>query len=519
MARLDQAWSSLLANWSKAVRFLSGKQSGSLSEQAVVLFAGNILALSFGIAVPIVLVRVFPREAYGLYQQLLLIFTTLQPFGQWGVTQGLYYFLPREPENRAIFVAQTYLFVLVVGCLCCAGLFMFQHSIAGFMNNPAIADYIPVLAIYTLLMTISAFLEALLIAEGKAHGAAILRIGSEFFRATSLVATALVTRSIYAMFFSLTLLALARCVFQWYYLRKNYQLSLKNVQFFNLKRQISYSFPIGFANVIFLMQQKLHNFVVTFLFSPVTYALYSIGSYNLPFLGIITSSVSNIMVPELSRCQKEGNNERMLTIWQGALRKSNLLLFPSFAFFFVLADTFIVFFFTEQYQASIPIFRVSLFGILLSGANAGAILNAFAATKYQMKLALFRLPVTLLLVYTCTITYGIHGAIAANVVAFSFFRFLMIAKAARVMRLPLKDLICLSMNGKIMAAALSAGLAVGTIQYLLQLTLFWTLATSVPIFLVIYCLLALGLGVLSRKEIILCCKSVLPGRTVLRKTP
>ncbi|MGI6657055.1 MAG: hypothetical protein ACOX5Z_09585 [Desulfobulbus sp.] len=81
--------SNVLGKGLRGLKRISAIQAASLSERAIALFIGHIVSLCLAVVVPVVLVRIFPREVYGLYQQLLLIFTTLLPFGQWGVTQGL----------------------------------------------------------------------------------------------------------------------------------------------------------------------------------------------------------------------------------------------------------------------------------------------------------------------------------------------------------------------------------------------------------------------------------------------
>jgi O-antigen/teichoic acid export membrane protein len=111
-----------------------GKQT--LTQQTALLFFGNALALVFGLAIPVILVRVFPKEEYGLYQQIFLIFMTLLPFGQMGVTQGLYYFLPREPDKKDAIVVQTFIFVIAAGALCFFLLVGFRSILSSMMNSP-----------------------------------------------------------------------------------------------------------------------------------------------------------------------------------------------------------------------------------------------------------------------------------------------------------------------------------------------------------------------------------------------
>lgn len=482
----------------------------SLTEQAAVLFVGHVLALLIGVAVPMVLVRIFPQAQYGLYQQLFLIFTTLLPFGQMGVTQGLYYFLPREPEKKDAVVAQTFLFVIVTGAFCSLGLLLFRERIASLMNSPEMVQYLPVVALFIFFMIVSSFIETLMIAEGQARLSSTVRVFSELIRSLAVILTAFFTRSILAVFVALTCFALVRCVFQGWYLLGRYRMFCGGIDFAFWKRQLSYSIPIGMGNVAWLVQMRMHSFFVTFLFTPAIYAIYAVGTYNLPFVNLITTSVSNVMVPELARCQKDGNTTRILAVWAGALRKMNLFFFPLFIFFFIMAHDFIVLLFTEQYVESVNIFRISLFGILISGINTGAILNAYAETHYQMWMAVIKIPVVLAVLYLFTKVWGIHGAVAADVFVSVSFRFIVLAKVAKVMNVSFASLLRPGENLRIMAAALIAVTPVLVAQYYLVMSPFFMLLLNAVIFFLSFCFAGFGLKIVTRSEIDSLTRAIIP---------
>ncbi len=473
----------------------------SLTEQAAVLFAGNVLVLLFGVVVPIVLVRVFPLEEYGLYQQLSLIFATLLPIGQMGVTQGLYYFLPREPKKKDAIVTQTFIFVVVAGATCLLFLVLFRGWIGEIMNNPLIAKYLPIMAAFIFLMIVSSFIDTLMIAEGRVHLASLIRVIFGLFRSIIVVVTALISRSIPVVLFALLVFSLSRCLFQWLYLRRRYRLSLRRIDFHFWWWQLGYSVPIGLENVTWLLQRKLHSFFVSFFFPPATFAVYAVGTYNLPFLGIITSSISNVMTPELSRSQKDGDKDRIFGVWKNAMRKMNLFFFPIFVFFCLMAHEFIVTFFTINYIDSVPIFRISLLGLLVSGINTGAILNAYAETRYQLRIALLRLPIAIVALYLFTKMWGVLGTVTADVLVSIGFVIFVLGKVARVMEVPFGQLVSFRKNGRIMAAALLAGAPILVVRNYLPFPPLFLLTVSFPVYTVCYFALCFALKTMSWREI------------------
>ena len=324
---------------------------------------------------------------------------------------------------------------------------------------------------------------------------------SQIIRSSTIVIIAFITKDILSIFIALIFFALARCIYQWLYMRNYYRISFKKADMSFWKRQLSYSIPIGISNVAWLLQTKLHSFMVSFLFPPAQFAIYAVGTYNLPFIGMITSSVSNVMVPELSKCQKEGNYARILSVWSGAMRKMNLFLFPIFIFFFIMAHEFIVTFFSEKYCESITIFQVCLVAIIVSGINTGAVLNAYAQTQYLMKLAIVRIPVAIAALYLFAKTWGILGAVIADVLITISFRLIVLYKVSEVMNISLRGLLMPEKNAKIMAAALIASIPIMLMKFFCTFSPFIVLIFSASIFSFSYFFVGIQFGILTKTDI------------------
>jgi O-antigen/teichoic acid export membrane protein len=476
------------------------KQS-SLTKQAAFLFAGNLAALLVTALVPMALVRLFPVEQYGLYQQVLLVFSTLFPIGQMGVTQGLYYFLPREPEKRDAVVSQTFIFVLLTGGCILIALLFFSEQLATAMNNPTLSDFIPVTAVFVFLMITSSFIETVLIAEGMAGLSSLVKVGGELLRSVVVIVAAFFSHSIMVVLWSLVFYAGVRCILQWGYLRSRYDLSLKNINFSFFKRQLGYALPIGAGNVAWLLQQRLHNFFVTFLFPVGAFAVYNIGTFNMTLFSVVTGAIANVTAPALALAQRDGDKERILHIWGQGMRKMNLLFFPTFVFLFIMADEFIIGLYTNQYVESIAIFRISLFALLIIGINTGPILSAFAESRFQLKIALMRLPVAIAVLYFFTKGWGMLGAVAADVFVSASFRFFVLGKVARVMKIEARELVLWSDNFKILSAAVLSGAPLFIVKELVQVHPLVLLSVTAPMFVLVYGLLGLALKIISWSEV------------------
>ena len=89
------------------------KKQESLTKQSLFLVIGRSVAHLLQLFLPIILVRIFTKEEYGLYRQLFLIYYTFISIGQMGMDQSLFYFFPRHPEKRESLLVQTFLFSAV----------------------------------------------------------------------------------------------------------------------------------------------------------------------------------------------------------------------------------------------------------------------------------------------------------------------------------------------------------------------------------------------------------------------
>src|SRR4030095_3993705 len=97
------------------------------------------------------------REAFGSYKQFFLVAMTLTLTGQFGLTQSLYYFLPRGGPERGAFVTQSIVGLTAVGVL--AGFVLLALPVAGPYRIP--------LALFSATALATTPLEATLTSQGR----------------------------------------------------------------------------------------------------------------------------------------------------------------------------------------------------------------------------------------------------------------------------------------------------------------------------------------------------------------
>jgi O-antigen/teichoic acid export membrane protein len=81
--------------------------SESTFRPAVLLMVGRAFASAATLLIPVTLVRVFDQADYGTYKQLFLIFASLYSVALVGLSDSLYYFVPRDPPKGGRYVANA----------------------------------------------------------------------------------------------------------------------------------------------------------------------------------------------------------------------------------------------------------------------------------------------------------------------------------------------------------------------------------------------------------------------------
>ena len=366
----------------------------TLSGQAGVVILGRALAFVFAFGVPVVLVRTFSKEDYGIYREALFLFSTFMPILQFGLTQSLFYFYPRRPAERAALLTQTHLLLLAVGVLFSLAVIVLRHPIARYFDQPAMADYMYWVGPFTALMVVSSTIEVLTIVEHNVRLTFWVIMGSEALRSVLVVAVGALTRDVGAMLAALTVFSAARAVFVYYHCRNEGMIDLGAVNRRFLREQLDYAIPFGLAGTVVTILASVDRFYLSRFFDSEAFAVYSVGCFQLPIVTIVFTSATSVLLGRMAELQKEGRKRDMLALWRSSTRKMSHVSIPVTVVFAVLAHEFVVGLFTAQYAAAVPIFIAFLALIPRQAVPYGAVTRAFGLTRYILWVCLVGLVVS-----------------------------------------------------------------------------------------------------------------------------
>lgn len=401
---------------SDAVTIEQADKKRGVSQRAALLMAANALATILSFALPLILVRAMNQAEYGLYRQAFQIMASALNMLNLQVAVSVFYFTARAPGKKLQVIHNLILFYGGVGALVFALFAIWPGWVTLIFQSDQLVPYIPLLGFTIFSWLISSNLEGVPIALGDVRIASALIVLSQLTKALIMVSAVLIFGSLRSILVAAVIQSFLQMVFMVVYVRRRLGRFLAGIDWQLFKAQIGNALPFGVGGIVAIFQGDMHNYFVSHYFPPSTFAVYSIGCFQLPILGMITASFANALNPELARHKEMNDHAGIMDLWFDVVRKLALFYVPVFAVLVVLRREFITALFTMGYLASVPIFAINLITVLLGITVHMHILRLFDSLKYfRLKLYLGLVPVTWAALYFGLRAGGLIGVALAVV--------------------------------------------------------------------------------------------------------
>jgi O-antigen/teichoic acid export membrane protein len=434
------------------------KLNRSLTGQMVHLMLGRGAALLFTFLIPILLARSLSIEEFGAYKQIFLLFGTYTVLLRFGLESSLYYFLPREPTRVHVYISQTIIFYIVIGVLFIGISIYLKEPIAGLMGNPSLSPHIPLVTFFTVMMLIAAPTEAIMIALKDARKASTVIFSFEALKAFLFTVPALLFSSVRAILCGAVLLAAGRMAFLGFYLYKGLGMTLSRITRADFTPQLRYALPFWVASILVTLADTSHLYIVSYLFGVTPFAIYSVGFFQLPVLVIVIESVVVTSMVSVTEYVNKGDYKTAAFIISNVTKKLFIVFFPLFCYLFLCAGDFIVLIYTSKFEASVPVFLVSLFLMPIYSFDLSYVLRSVGNTTYILGACVFRLVLTILLIVVFSRYFLLVGVVAGVVTAHFAVNCLFTSKVLRMMNLKLRSIFPPGPLAKIFGFAMVASL-------------------------------------------------------------
>jgi len=391
--------------------------TSSRTFKAGILGSSKVLIRLSGIVSAAFLARLLTQVDYAAYRQTILSFHLVEPFLVLGLSQALVYFIPRDRGNSRSILTGNLIILFIMGSIFFLGMWMGGNELlASRFNNPVLKRLLLIYSPYGILALPLTTIGGCLLACNRVKSLAIFEVISRVVGLVLVISFVLIWRNPTAavagiivgtaiMFFpGLKLMYSAAAAGSWAPSR------------INMKAQLNFGIPLGLASLIGMISINLDKLLVSSFFSPEQFAIYVNGAVEVPLVGIITGSVVAILIPEFAESYKKGDYGIVIDLWQRAMIKCALIMFPLMFYLFLMAPEVMTVLFSSKYTESYIPFRIYLLLFPMRITNFGALLMAAGLSRLIMIRTIGALLINLILSYILINYIGYIGAAVGTLV-------------------------------------------------------------------------------------------------------
>jgi O-antigen/teichoic acid export membrane protein len=358
------------------------KASPGLNRQAFWLIVARGAGFIFLLALPIVMVRVFDKSQFGVYKQVFVVVGTATGVCSFGFALTAFYYLPRLPEKRGAVIFNIVLYYALSGLFAFAVFGLWPGILKLILGKEGLEHYSPLIGAIICTWVFSSFLESVATAHLDVAWSTLFIIGAQISKTALLICMAAVFRTVNAVLYGALAQGVLQSVVLLWYLQMRFPSYWRQFDRSIAMDQLRYAAPFGVYGLLYSVQTDLHNYLVANRFSTAAFAIYAVGTAQLPFAGILRDSLNSVLLPRVSRLQQQRKPEEILDLMIRAWRKLSAALLPACALLLVLGRDFITAMYTASYLASWPIFELNLSLLVLAIFLTDAVIRTHAESRF-----------------------------------------------------------------------------------------------------------------------------------------
>ena len=360
----------------------------SLSDKAGFLISANLIKYAVGFALPMLMVRVLDQHDYGTYQQLLLVSSMALSLLMLGLPSSVFYFYNRiELARRPALICQTLGLLVLAGTIAALGIAVGAPVIARSMNNPELAGLLPLYALAIGLTMGGEHLSGFMVAQNRYASAVAFETIETFVRVATLVVPVLMGYGLRGLVAAAVLYAGVRFVVRDLWVLRTGDAPVRQRptrEHWFAGEQMAYSLPLWASSIVGALGGVLDRAIIAASFTPVDYAIYSVGALSIPLDVIFQASVADVLRASLPPLIRDGNLVEVRRVLRESVRKLALVMLPSFVFLLGFSRDFITLLFTKQYDGSVEVFRIYLFFLPLYSLVLSLVPQVFGKTRINL---------------------------------------------------------------------------------------------------------------------------------------
>jgi O-antigen/teichoic acid export membrane protein len=363
----------------------------TLTAQAGLLTGSRAFGQACNALTGIFVVRALSQFDYGTYRQLLLLWSTLIVLGDLSLSQTLFRFIPGQRENAPKYIGQALLVTLGTALAWTAGLVLLANPLGRFFGNNHLAEHMLLLAAYLGLSLLALSPETALINLERVGSVALNTAAFEGLKLALVVTVVFRGGGIAWLLRVMAFSAALKLLHLLWTLRDQFTFASGR----ELGVQTRYAMALWLPGLLNVAGTYAHQYIVGYYFDPAVYAVYAVACFQVPLIGILSSSVAEVLLVRATEYHAQGRREELYQVWLTAHRKAQMVILPFTIGCVALARPLLNTLFTTRYNASVPLFMIIVSGLWLNGIFEDGLFRAYGAMRAYAFFYFLRIAVAL----------------------------------------------------------------------------------------------------------------------------
>jgi O-antigen/teichoic acid export membrane protein len=465
---------------------MANLESTQISAHAMLMmFSKTVSHLCF-LLIAVVLARSLEQADFGTFSQVWLVNKSLIYLFALGLPVSVYYFLPRLSAGKAkSFVVQTILSLAILALPFSLFTYLLADTVAVYFQNPELAGYLRLFAIYPLMVLPTIATDAVLISLGRTKQAAVFEIISKVAMILAVGAAGILGHRLDLVFKALILHALVQLLLALWVMWQPLRRLKSDFSRADLKSQIAFAMPYGLSDLAGVLNYQADKVLVALFYPPAAFAVYAAGAFEIPLAGVTSVPVLSVSVAEFTKRFTAGDVEGFLRLWHQSLLKLALPVFAVAAFLMVFAEPVVTGLFSSEYAASVWPFQIYLLLLPMRITVPGQVLASLGETKFVFKAMAASLIVNVVLGYMLIRSVGWLGPAFSAVCSGYLFATLIMLAIQNRLAVGVQRLMPWKALGRVALVAIVAALASLPVAFL-PIGAVWKLGAGCVIYGAVY---------------------------------
>jgi len=354
----------------------------SLGRSFLSVSSSKFLKYGFQLISTMLLSRFRTLEEYGTFSQILLVSNLATSIIMMGLPNSLNYFLPRMDTKKekndflSLYYSINSILSIIVGVLLC----ILTPLLIKFFDNPLLDSFVYFIALYPWTKIITSSVENLLVVYKRTRFLIVYRVSNSLFTILAVLVIQWLNLTFSEYVAAFLGIEVVFTIVTYLIASKNAGRLYFTLNMKMLKKIMLFSIPLGISTACGTFRHEMDKFFIGLVTNTEQLALYTNAAKELP-LTMISASFTAILIPHITKLQKDNNNDAAIELWQSAIILS-LLINSIFAIgLFVFSKEAVTFLYSEKYIESAPVFAIYSLSYILRCTYFGMILNTRGKTK------------------------------------------------------------------------------------------------------------------------------------------